>query len=314
MRYLVTGAGGFIGVYLIEELLRRGVTVIATTRRPITGAPAGRAALTAVTGDLLDPDFTRTLVGEAKPDVIFHLAAQSLPVVSWERPAETFDINVRGTLNVLEAARRGDRRPMVVLCCSSAEYGPGRDETPITEDDPLVPSSPYGISKLAQDHLGRLYGEAYGLRVIRARPFFLIGPRKRRDVCSDIARHIVAIERGLERDLPVGNLDVVRDLLDVRDGASALCTLAERGRAGDVYNVASGRGHRLRAVLDMMKARARVPVVERLDPAKLRPVDEPVKIGDPAKLEALGWEPAYAIEATLTDILEYWRSRDGSAP
>jgi GDP-4-dehydro-6-deoxy-D-mannose reductase len=312
MRCLVTGAAGFIGGYLIEELLRRGATVVASGRRPITDRLAGRPDLTTVPGDVLDGDFIRGLVGAAKADVVFHLAAQSLPVVSWERPAETFQVNVIGTLNVLQAARRSEGGVMVVLCGSSAEYGPGRDETPIAEDDPLVPSSPYGISKLAQDHLGRLYGEAYGLRVIRARPFFLIGPRKRRDVCSDMARHIVAIEQGRAGDLPVGNLDVVRDLLDVRDGVSALCTMAERGRAGEAYNIASGRGQRLRAVLDMMKTRARVAVVERLDPTKLRPVDEPVKIGDPAKLEALGWKPGFALEETLTDILEYWRSRDGS--
>jgi GDP-4-dehydro-6-deoxy-D-mannose reductase len=174
-----------------------------------------------------------------------------------------------------------------------------------------VPSSPYAVSKLAQDHLGRLYHEAYGLKIVRCRPFFLIGPRKRGDVASDLARGVVAIERGLGEDLPVGRLDVVRDLLDVRDGVEALWLLANCGRMDEVYNICSGEGYNLQEVLSVYRKLAKVEVRERVDPSLIRPIDEMVKVGDSAKLRSLGWSPKRPIGQTLRDILEYWRQQEG---
>lgn len=313
MRSLVTGAAGFLGSHLVEHLLDRRAPVFAFARRPSPVLDRLAGAIRVFTGDVRDRDRLDRLVAEVRPDAIFHLAAQSLPVASWEAPAETFEVNVAGTLNLLDAVRRAGIDPAIVVCGSSAEYAPGRDGSPIPEDWPLTPSSPYGVSKLAQDHLARLYGEAHKLRIVRARPFFLIGPRKIGDVCSDFARRIVAIERGRTADLPVGNLEVVRDFLDARDGVAALATLAERGRPGEVYNVASGRGYRVRDVLGILTSLSRAPVRERADPSMLRPIDETVKIGDPRRLMALGWRPSRAIEQTLADILEYWRSADGPA-
>lgn len=310
MRSLVTGAAGFLGSYLVEHLLGRRDSVAALTRRPSPFLDRLDGQIRVHTGDTLDRGSVSRLVGEVKPDRIFHLAARSLPAVSWEDPAGTFQVNVVGTLNLLDAVRLAGIDPVIVVVGSSAEYAPGRAEVPIPEDWPLAPASPYGVSKLAQDHLARLYGRAYPLRIVRVRPFFLVGPRKTGDVCSDLARRIVAIERGRSADLPVGNLEVVRDLLDVRDGVTAFATLAEQGRPGEVYNVASGRGYRIRDVLGMLKALARVPVRERVDPSKLRAIDEMVKIGDPARLVALGWRPSWVIERTLADILEYWRGTD----
>jgi GDP-4-dehydro-6-deoxy-D-mannose reductase len=303
VRCLVTGASGFIGGHLIERLATGGHDVHALVRpgKPAPGAARGTE------GDVLDRASLDRAVGAAAPDAVFHLAAQSLPVVSWKRAGETVDVNVRGTLNVLDAVRAAGGDPVVVVACSSAEYADEPSGRPIREDGALAPSSPYGVSKLAQDHLARLFGSAHGLGIVRARPFFVIGPRKERDVCSDLARRIVAIERGTEIELPVGNLDVVRDFLDVRDAVAALILLATRGARGEVYNVASGRGYDLHEILALMKAHARVVVKERTDPARFRPMDERTKIGDPARLMALGWKPAHAIEATVVDILEYWR-------
>ena len=178
-----------------------------------------------------------------------------------------------------------------------------------------MPSSPYAVSKLAQDHLGRLYHEFHGLKVVRCRPFFLIGPRKTGDAASDFAQGIVAIERGREEDLPVGNLDVVRDFLDVRDGVEAFWLLSQCGRAGDVYNVCSGQGYSLRDVLSVYRNLASVEVRERVDSGRIRPIEEMVKIGDSAKLNALGWSPRRPVPQTLKDILEYWREQEslGSA-
>ena len=230
--------------------------------------------------------------------------------MSWAAPAETFRINVLGTLNVLEAVRRAGVHPVIVSVGSSAEYGPNPEGAPIAETYPTIPMNPYGISKLAQDHLARLYAQTHQLSVVRVRPFFLIGPRKIGDVCSDFARRLIALERSGVRDFPVGNLETVRDFLDIRDGVSALWTLVQRGRPGEVYNLCSGKGVAIRHVLDLMKSHVRMPVEERLDPGRLRPTDEPVRIGDPRKLMALGWAPRYALQQTVEELLSYWRSAD----
>ena len=244
------------------------------------------------------------------PEVVFHLAAQSYPNVSWKQPAQTFEVNVLGTIFLFEEFLARKLDPTIVVVCSSSEYAANRDGQPITEHGELVPSSPYAVSKLAQDHLSRLYHEFYRLRVIRCRPFFLIGPRKTGDAASDFARGVVAIERGRQEDLPVGNLDVVRDFLDVRDGVEAFWLLSQRGCTGDVYNVCSGRGHSLRDVISVYKNLASVEVRERLDLGRIRPIEEMVKVGDPTKLNALGWSPRRPVPQILKDILEYWRSQE----
>lgn len=307
MKCLITGAGGFIGGHLVEHLLEKKCEVHALDQ--VAGP-----VLTRLKGlvhfhpaDILVRDKLYELACAIRPDAVFHLAAQSYPGDSWERPVLTLDVNVNGTIHLLEAIRSAGIRPRTLVVCSSAEYADEGDAGAIREDARLDPSSPYGVSKLAQDHVARLYFERYGLPVVRCRPFFLIGPRKTGDVSSDFARGIVAIERGKADHLPVGNLEAVRDLLDVRDGAEAFRVLATKGAPGEVYNVCSGRGCSLREVLDTLKGLSRVPVAEKVDAARLRPLDERVRIGDPSKLKALGWEPARTIGEALEDILEYWR-------
>jgi GDP-4-dehydro-6-deoxy-D-mannose reductase len=314
MRCLVTGAGGFIGSYLVEFLAKAKHEVIGLGRRQAPALDAIRSHFTFVEGDLLDRKSVEYLIDSVRPEIVFQLAAQSYPGVSWKQPVRTFEVNVLGTIGLFEAILARKLDPTVVVPCSSSEYGPSRDGRPITEQDELLPSSPYAVSKLAQDHLGRLYYESHGLRVVRCRPFFLIGPRKAGDVSSDLARGIVAIERGRQKDLPVGNLDVVRDLLDVRDGVEALWLLSQRGRPGEVYNVCSGQGYSLRDVLSTYRSLARAEVRERLDPSRIRPIDERVKVGDPAKLCGLGWSPTKPIRQTLEEILEYWRVQEADDP
>ena len=199
-------------------------------------------------------------------------------------------------------------KPIVVLAGSSAEYAMVAGDQPIHEEVALAPSTPYGVSKLAEDHVGLLFGRHYQLHVIRVRPFFIVGPGKRGDVCSDFAQGIVAIERGQADKLSVGNLTIVRDMLDVRDGVDALRIIAESGSPGEVYNICAGVGTSLRRILDVYKNLARVPVVEWADPSKIRPIDEPVRIGDPGRLKKLGWQPSIPLEQTLSDILNHWRA------
>ena len=294
MKSLVTGASGFIGSHLVDFLREAGHSVV----------PLGRAE-----GDVLNrPQLTQAIAGAA-PDVIFHLAAQSLPGQSWADPQGTFRCNVEGTLNLLDAVRDHTRNTLVIIACSSAEYAPAENDAPIREDHPLAPSSPYGVSKLAVSCLAELYATSYGLRIIRARPFFWIGPRKTGDVCSDFARRIAQAERSGDPVLRVGNLEVVRDFLDIDDGIRGLVCLAERGQAGDVYNICSGHGYRVRDILERLKSRARIAIEDRADPTLWRSIDERVRIGDPGKLKSLGWDATVSMDSALTRLLEYWRSR-----
>ena len=173
----------------------------------------------------------------------------------------------------------------------------------------MQPLSPYAVSKLAADYCARLYTLRYGLNILRVRPFFLIGPSKVGDVCSDLARRVVAVERGEATDVPVGQLEIVRDFLDVRDGVAAMELIAAKGEAGQDYNICAGHGYRIGDILDHYKKLAKIPVLERVDPSLMRPIDEPVKVGDPAKLKALGWMARYPLEESLSTILEYWRGK-----
>lgn len=305
MNYFVTGANGFIGQHLVDHLLAGGHTVGVFVRSARTAKWPERTCV--FHGDVLDAESVAAAIRVFAPEVVFHLAAQSLPGLSWEHPADTFRVNVDGTLNVLDAVRSLAQPPKVIVACSSSEYAPSPDGQPITEQAPMVPSSPYAVSKLAADHLARLYGERHGIAVVRMYPFFLIGPGKTGDVCSDIARGVVAVERGQCHQLSVGNLGAIRDFLDIRDGVVACRLLAEKGRPGETYNICSGHGHSIRDLLDRFKRLSTVPIIEGIDPTRLRPLDEPLKVGDPTSLKALGWAPAHALDETLKTILEYWR-------
>lgn len=294
MTTVITGAGGFIGQHLTGYLRARGEEVLALDRQHC---------------DILDAAALRQLVSEVRPKRIFHLAAQSLPSLSWTNAAETFRVNVEGTLNLLEAIRFAKISPTIVVACSSSEYAFSRDGQPIKETDAMQPLTPYGVSKLAMDHCSRLYAVRYQLNILRVRPFFLIGPIKVGDVCSDLARRVVAVERGEASHVPVGQLDIVRDFLDIRDGIEAMELIAAKGEAGEDYNICAGDGYRVADVLDGYKKLARKPILERVDPSLVRPIDEPVKVGDPTKLKALGWAARYKLEESLSSILEYWRCR-----
>ncbi len=304
MNYLVTGASGFMGSHLVEALQEKGRVFALSRREP----PPSRAIY--VQADLSQTDKLRQLIDKEAPDVIFHLAAQSLVMPSWDDAPGTFDVNVGGTLNLLEAVRQSGRPCRLVVFSSSAIYA--TSERPIREDDPLEPSSPYGVSKLAVDHLARLYAVRYQMPVIRVRPFFVIGPRKFPDVTSHFSRGIVAVEKKKAEELGTGNLEAVRDFLDIRDAVRALLLLGESGRSGEAYNLSSGNSCRIEELLKILTGFSRVPVRVVQDPARMRPLDEPVKIGDNHKLKALGWKPEISLEASLQTILDYWRQTDAA--
>lgn len=314
-RCLITGIGGLLGSYLAELLLEKELAVFGTIHRGSENVDHIRDHLTLIPCDLQSGEQAELAVARAQPDVIYHLAAQSVPSRSWREPGLTFQVNLLGTLHLLEAVRKARPGATLVVAGSSAEYGlVPQDELPIREERLLLPSTPYGVSKVAADLLARLYARVHGLRVIRVRPFFVTGPRKQGDVCSDFARGIVAVERREQPCLRVGNLEPVRDFLDVRDAARALWLLAERGQPGEVYNLCSGVGHPVWKVLEMMIGMATRPIPVQPDPDRLRPIDEPVIVGDSSRLRALGWQPQVPLEQTLRDMLEYWRRMPRGSP
>lgn len=310
MRCLVTGASGFIGGYLTDALVERQHEVWACTHRAPLIPTTPSSKVHQISFDISDIHGVESALKEARPEIIYHLAAESYPSVSWAQPYRTLQVNLLGTVHLLETIRSiaAESLHRVVLIGSSSEYKENLIGLPIKENDPRNPSSPYGVSKMAADEMGRLYFERYGIPIILLRPFFLIGPRKKGDFCSDVARAIVAVERGAENRIKVGNLGIIRDFLDVRDGIQAMQWAAEYGHQGETYNICAGEGYKLQDIVNIFKKLSLVSIEEELDPALIRPIDEKVKIGDPSKLQKLGWKMSHEITDTLSEILSYWRS------
>ncbi len=307
---LITGCGSFIGSHLAEFLLKMELDVYGTVHQNSGNIDHLKDKLNILRCDILDEERVESLIAEVNPDFIFHLAAQSLIGTSWQDPKRTLNVNILGTLYLLESIRKAAINPVINVACSSAEYGfSDKDEIPIKETKALHPSSPYGVSKVAQDMLSHLYWQAYGLRVVRFRPFYITGPRKTLDACSDFARGIAEIEVGQRATLSVGNLETVRDCVDVRDAVRAMWLLIQKGTPGEVYNICSGKGCKMKDILDKLVSLSRRPVEVHPDPNLMRPSDELVLIGDNSKLCELGWKPQIPIERTLSDILDYWRAK-----
>ena len=317
MRALITGITGFAGSHLADFLLAEHpeVEVFGTfrwrSRRDNIEHLEGKVKL--LETDLRDYASVHTALAAARPDAIFHLAAQSFVPTSWNAPTETLTSNVVGQTNIFEAVRALGLDPAIQIACSSEEYGLVLPhETPIKETNPLRPLSPYAVSKVAQDYLGYQYFQSYGIKAIRTRGFNHTGPRRGEVfVTSNFAKQVAEIEAGLNPPvMRVGNLDAVRDFTDVRDMVRAYWLAVTKAKPGEVYNIATGSGITIRAMLDKLLALAKVEVKVETDPARLRPSDVEVLIGDSSKFRAdTGWEPRIPFDTTLADLLDYWRVR-----
>jgi GDP-4-dehydro-6-deoxy-D-mannose reductase len=304
---LVTGAAGFAGSHLIDLLTGSGASVIAW-HRPGGSPPREAAAVRWDAVDLLDQAQVQAAIDRARPAAVYHCAGAAHVGRAWDSTTSTFATNVRGTHHVLRALERAGSRARVLVPSSALVYASA--EEALTEDHPLRPSSPYGLSKLAQEMLGAKSNDV--LPVTIARPFNHFGPRQDPHfVASGFARRIADIEVGRwAPEISVGNLEARRDLTDVRDTVRAYQMILERGQPGRPYNVCSGHAITMRELLDRLIARARVPVTVKIDPARYRPNDTPFLLGDPARLrDELGWSAKIPIERTLDDLLEYWRTR-----
>jgi len=294
MRVFVTGAAGFVGGHLLPRLEASGATVTATDREV----------------DVTDPVSLGAAVRAARPDALIHLAAQSSVPGSVADPTDTFRINYLGSLNVLRTVAREAPAARVLLIGSSEAYGgDGLDERAIAETDPLLPESPYARTKAAAEQLGAL-ACSRGLDVVRVRAFTHIGPGQAdRFVAASFARQVAEIAEGIRAPhITVGNLDSVRDFLDVRDVVNAYALLLDRKVPPAVYNVASGRGVAVREVLETLLELAGVSAEIEVDAGRFRPTDR--RVGDASRLRAAtGWAPAIALRDTLADMLADWRAR-----
>ena len=305
---LVTGATGFAGSHLIDHLLEYEPTVAAWAHVR-QGEPhlAGDARVQWDSVDLLDRQGVAGRLLDLRPSVVYHCAGIAHVGESWSKPVRALSVNVLGTHHVLEGVR--DAGLDFPSLSPVPRWSIGRRLIVLREDDPIGPSDPYGVSKLAQEMLAL---RASGAPVFIVRPFNHAGPRQSPTyVTSSFARQIAEIEAG-RRDpvLRVGNLDSQRDITDVRDTVRAYRLVVQRGTPARPYNVCSGQAYRIRDLLEALIGRSRTPIRIEMDPERLRPSDNPVIAGDRSRIGAeTGWAPKIPIERTLDDLLDYWRAQ-----
>lgn len=299
---LVTGATGFAGSHLVSLLKQRGYRVVGIARN------GGIADDAIAVGDVADYETVRELIAQAEPNVVFHLAA-IVDTVSTESEVELHRVNVLGTAAVIEALRSIGSGARLVFTSSAFVYGSTTpDEQPLPEDQPLRPLTPYGASKVAAEALVAQF-VAGGGNAVTARAFQHTGPGHTGPYAlSDWAEQLARMPTG--GSIATGNLEVERDYLDVRDVAAAYLALAELGVTGETYNVCSGRGVTMRALLEGLIAAYGADVEIVTDPDRVRAVDQPTVFGDVGKLQRdTGWKPEFTIEQTLADLAAFWTQR-----
>jgi len=320
MKVLVTGAGGMVGSHMVELLYNAGHDVIGIWHKNKKNIEQISLPIKFVQCDIRYGYGLEELIMEYLPDQIFHLAAQSYPTVSWVSPAETIDVNINGTIAVYEAIKKArkfvrlDYDPMVVVACSSAEYGETLNQLKgnqvyVKESAQLQPLHPYGVSKVGQDLISFQYFMNDNIRCIRARIFNSTGTRKVNDVTSDFTKRAIEAERSGVWELRVGNLETRRAIMDQRDLVRGLMLLADKGIPGEVYNISSEHIYQMRDIVTMIEKQVGHSFKINVDPQLLRPTDEKIIVGDVTKLKNdTGWEQVIPMEQTISDMLDYWRS------
>ncbi len=305
---LIIGAAGFVGSYLIDEMYACGMEVCAT-KLPHEQLEHPHAQIYDL--NILEKEAVVALLMEIRPDYIFHLAAQSSVGLSWKNPGLTVDVNIKGSINVMDAVRELYYKPRVLLIGSGEEYGhirPG--ETPIREENLLRPGNIYAATKACQNMIGSIYARAYDMQLMMVRSFNHIGPGQApMFVVSDFCKQVAEIEKGLrEPVMYVGNLAAKRDFTDVRDVVKAYVKLIVQGEPGETYNMGSGHAVEIRRILDMITSMSEKEIRVETDPNKIRPVDVPIIEADITKLRELtGWQPRIPLEQTIRETLDYWR-------
>lgn len=310
MKALIIGAAGFVGSYLIEHLKNDLKWDIAATKMPMEQLCIPDISIYDL--NILDTETVLPLLQEVHPDAILHLAAQSSVGLSWKNPDLTIDVNIKGTIHVLDAIKELDYKPRVLLIGSGEEYGhilP--NETPIKENTLTRPGNIYAATKACQNMLGKIYADAYQLDIMSVRAFNHIGPKQAPlFVVSDFCKQVALIEAGRQEPIiRVGNLSAARDFTDVRDVVRAYGLLIQKGHSGETYNVGSGNARPIEDILQKILSCSSAAINVEVDSAKLRPVDVPIIEADITKLHnETGWLPSIPLDNTIKDVLDYWRA------
>ena len=324
-RVFITGITGMVGSHLADYLLKETdweIVGLCRWRSPmdnlshLVGLINAKERLSLVYGDLKDTLSIRDAVAKARPDYVFHLAAQSFPRTSFDAPLDTMDTNVQGTVRVLDALKEHAPKSIIHVCASSEVFGRvPKEKLPIDEECSFHPASPYAISKVGTDLVGRFYAEAYGMTVMTTRMFTHTGPR-RGDVFAEstFAKQIAMIEHNfIPPVVKVGNLQSLRTVADVRDAVRAYYMLVTvNPTAGAYYNIGGKHSCTVGDILDILLSFSplKADIKVEVDPDRLRPIDADLQIPNTAKFEAhTGWKPEIPYQKTLRDLLDYWRER-----
>lgn len=311
---LISGINGFVGSHLAELYLKKGFKVHGTIRQKsdLDNIEHIKDQLKLHYCSITDSHGVREVIESNDFKYIHHLAAISLVPYSWKNPVETFQTNVIGTINLLEAIRKSGYDSILHICGSSEEYGLiFEDEIPIKETNELRPMSPYGVSKIAQDKLGCQYHHSYGIKTVITRAHNHTGPRRGEVfVCSNFAKQIAEIEKGNEPIIHVGNLTARRDFTDVRDIVKAYNLAVNKCNYGEAYNICSGKSRSIQEVLDVLLSLSKKKIKVVQDDWRMRPSDVQILEGDYSKFhKATGWKPTIDFKRTMKDLLDYWRER-----
>ncbi len=310
MRVLITGAGGMMGSHLTDFLINGGQKVLGIDFVPTTDISQYNKSAQYIECDIRDKEKLTNIIGAFKPEIIFHLAAQSFPTVSWYRPEYTIETNILGTVNLFEIIKKLNLDPVVLVAGSSAEYGfVEESEVPVSENKELKPLHPYGISKVAQEMLAYQYYKNFGARAFTIRIFNTTGPKKINDVCADFTKQIVLMEKGLQEPiLRIGNVMTKRAITDVRDLISAFWMAVQHCKPGESYNVSGEKVYSVHELITLLKELTHIKFTEMVDPSLLRTTDEKIIYGDSTKFKnATGWSQKITITQTLSDMLNHWR-------
>lgn len=314
MKVLVTGGTGFVGSHLLDLYLEKENVELYSIKRRRANIDNVKHIMDKVNWydcDITDAYSVEHTIQKIKPDVIFHLAAQSFVPASWMYPIRTVEVNVLGSLNILEAVRKFIPECIVQVASSSEVYGIPK-VLPISEINTIPePVSPYGVSKLAMDRFAVQYHRSYGIKTVITRAFNHSGPRRGEEfVCSSFAKQIAEIEKGKRKIIKVGNLDAKRDFTDVRDIVNAYSLAINKCDYGIPYNIASGRIISIKEILNILLNYSQIKIEVVEDPERLRPSDLHTLQGNATRfIEKTNWKSQYKLEQTLLDLLEYWRRR-----
>ena len=306
---LIVGAAGFVGQYLVEHLQKLQSYSVFATKLP--NEKISNTNVKVFDLNILNQNEISEILNKIKPDYIFHLAAQSSVDFSWKNPNLTIDINVKGVINLLNAIRELSYSPRVLMIGSGEEYGYfKKKDIPIKEDVVPKPVNIYAASKVCQNMIGQIYSNAYGLKLVMVRAFNHIGPRQSSNfVVSDFCRQVAMIEKKLlEPIIKVGNINVKRDFMDVRDIVRIYELLINHGNIGEIYNVGSGKAVSVKDILDLILSKSKSKISIYVDEDKIRPADVPIIQADITKLKnVINWSTEYTLEETIEDTLSFWR-------